>query len=417
MFVLLVLAAIQAILTGVRLPRNAKTKWVLLFYVSLVLSSAYAIAKGSDVLFLTMRWTTYMAMLCLYFLMCFVMRTRKELDLFLVALLVSGLIATVSAYFSEGAGGYWAPIRKSGVGSGQNHAAGNLLMVLPFTFALASTSRSWLAKKLMLGCAMVLVFGFALALSRSGFIAAVAMGGLFFWRIRRAPDPRLIAAAVILSAVAIVAAPEGYSERLRTLLLLTKSSGQQARPGYTHQTFSGRLAIYEASVVGFATHPVLGIGADRYLEWVPDYNPRLADGFIIHNAVLSVACHQGLLGLIPYLAILILTYRDFSRAQYLVRSRREFDDPELKALYVRAVMAQLGYVGIFVVAQFQPGAFWRGMWVMFALSTVILALTKERLSELERAPSAEVASGVGMDPSRPDSQHIGAFAPTRLSDR
>jgi hypothetical protein len=87
-------------------------------------------------------------------------------------------------------------------------------------------------------------------------------------------------------------------------------------------------------------------------------------------------------GLIPYMAILILTYLDFSRAQRLALSRDHLRDPELSALHLRAVMAQIGYVGILVVAQFQPGTFWRGIWVMFALSTVILSLIRKRLEAL-----------------------------------
>ncbi len=76
---------------------------------------------------------------------------------------------------------------------------------------------------------------------------------------------------------------------------------------------------------------------------------------------------------------------------------------------MRAVMAQIGYVGILVVAQFQPGTFWRGLWVMFAFSTIILSLSRERVKELE-AEAPVQAGGVLSTPFPSDlPQHVGAF--------
>jgi hypothetical protein len=48
-------------------------------------------------------------------------------------------------------------------------------------------------------------------------------------------------------------------------------------------------------------------------------------------------------------------------------------------------MVQIGFIGIAVVAQFQPGLIWKGMWMMFALSTTILGLTQRRARELTAA--------------------------------
>jgi O-antigen ligase len=382
---------------------------MLAFYVSLVLSSLYAVIQGSDWGFLLIRWTTFLAMFCFYFLVCYVIRTRADLDLFCVALLISGLIASISAHYSEGVGGYWNPIRKSGVGFGHNHAAGNILMTLPMVYALAITRRSFLAKGLLWAGAIGLVFGFLLTLSRSGFLAVIAMGALFLLRSRRIPDPRFVVGIAVLAAFAVLAAPEGYVDRIKTLVPFSADSRYQSRSAYEHHSFSGRLDVYRASVVGFATHPLLGVGTERYLDWVSSYDRKLAGGFTIHNAVLSVACQQGLLGLIPYLALLILTYRDFSRAQRLAQSRRDLDDPELRALQLRAQMAQLGYVGILVVAQFQPGTFWRGVWCMFAFSTIILSLTRERLAQLEAEDPATRAGDSSTPLSGSLPQHAGAY--------
>jgi O-antigen ligase len=394
--VLLLLVIFQCLMTGVRVPRNAKNGWIVAFYLSLLLSTIYAISQGSDGGLLLIRWTTFLSMLAFYFLMCLAIRSQRDLDLFLWSLIVSGFIAAISAYFSKGQGGYWNPVRKSGIGSGQNQAAGNLLAIIPLTYVLAGSARSLVTKSALFGIAMVLVLGFGLALSRSAFLAAIAMGILFVIRLGRMPDPRLIVAALILLIVAVATSPEGYGERLHSLLLL--SSGK-VTSAYAADTFSGRLEIYKAAITGFATHPVFGVGAERYLEWVPSYDPRLAGGFNIHNAILYVACQQGLLGLIPYISILFLTYVDFSQSQRLARARRLTRDAQLSAFGMRSAMLQIGYIGILVVAQFQPGTFWRVLWVMFALSTITLSLTRARVAEMDasKGSSDSVAPGAQDD--------------------
>jgi hypothetical protein len=56
------------------------------------------------------------------------------------------------------------------------------------------------------------------------------------------------------------------------------------------------------------------------------------------------------------------------------------------------VMLQVGFVGILVVAQFQPGLIWKTMWAMFGLSTALLGLTERRTRVLQATdPQPEVA--------------------------
>jgi O-antigen ligase len=290
---------------------------------------------------------------------------------------VSGLIATASAFLLEGEGGYYNPVRRSGIGAGQNQAAGNLLMILPLVFALGYRKRSLLLKAVLFGCASALAAGFALALSRSAFLAALAMGAMWGFRMRRLRDLRIVFAALALALVAYLVAPEGYAERLKSLESIFDSTERV----YSDQ-IEYRADIYKAGLIAFAENPVIGVGTDRFALWAGQRDARMIGTHEIHNAVLKVAANQGLLGLVPYMALLVLTFLDFSRVQAVGRYYRYLQDEELEQIYVRALTAQVGFIGILTVAMFQPGTFWRGIWALFAVSTILVQLTRKRLVEL-----------------------------------
>ena len=374
---LLGLALLNGLLFGGRIPSNRKTPWLILFYFSLAVSSVYAVVNEMNGVVMLLRWTRFISMFLFYFLLIYVINSRRDLDVFLASLLVSGLIAAASAFFLEGEGGYYNPVRRSGIGAGQNQAAGNLLMVLPFVFALGYRKRSLVLKAVLFGCASALVAGFTLALSRSAFLAALAMGAMLSFRMRRLRDLRIVFAALALVLVAYLVAPEGYTERLKSLESIFDSTER----AYSDQ-IRYRADIYKTGLIAFAENPVIGVGTDRFVFWAGQRDARMIGTHEIHNAVLQVAANQGLLGLVPYMALLVLTFLDFSRVQAVGRYYRYLQDEELEQIYFRALAAQVGFIGILTVAMFQPGTFWRGIWAFFAVSTILVQLTRKRLVEL-----------------------------------
>jgi len=396
--VLLGLAAMNWIVAGGKIPGNRKSKWLIAFYFSLAVSSGHAAVQGVGFTWIMLRWTTLISMLLFYYLLLYVLRDRKTLDLFLFSMMVSGVIATASAFLLEGSGGYYGPVRRSGLGSGENQAAGNLLMLLPFVFALTHRRPSLFQKTTLVGIAVVFVVGFAVALSRSAFLAALAMGAMWGLRMRRLSDLRVVAAGLVFVVIAYLVAPEGYASRLESLVNIFQST----RTAYTDE-IGYRASIYQAGFIAFVENPVIGVGLEQFVDWAGRRDASMIGVHEIHNAVLKVAANQGLLGVVPYLALLLVTFLDFSRVQVVARAYRHLQDYELDQLYVRALTAQVGFVGILVVGMFQPGTFWRGIWALFAISTVLIELTRQRLNELgvgQSAPQPELFERSD-DPTRP----------------
>lgn len=374
--ILLGLAIMYWIVAGGRLPSSRKTKWLILFYVSLGISSGHAAIQGADFTWIALRWTTFIAMFVFYYLLLFVVTNRKHLDIFLFAMMVSGVIASLSALLLEGSGGYYGPVRRSGVGSNENQAAGNLLMLLPLVYALFHRRPSVFQRAGLFGISVIFVVGFTVALSRSAFLAALAMGAMWAVRMRRLSDLRIVFAGIVFVLIAYFVAPEGYAERLESLAGIFDSTRQAAGDeiGY-------RARIYQAGLMAFIENPIIGVGLDQFVVWAGNRDASLGT-HEVHNSILNVAANQGLFGVVPYLALVFLTFSELSRVQAVTKAYRHLADFELDQLYVRALTAQVGFVGIMGVAMFQPGTFWRGIWALFAISTVLVELTRRRLREL-----------------------------------
>jgi hypothetical protein len=172
-------------LSGPRIPRNPKNLWFAAFFVALVLGCAYgSLFSGMDPIYYVLIWTRYGSLILLYFLLCQLIADRRDLDFFLGGLVAGGALATVSAVFGD-VTIHESVERRSGVGAGANQHAGNLLMVIPLTYALFLSTRWRILKPILAGTALFLSAGVVMAASRSAFLSAHAMGGGWLIRFRR----------------------------------------------------------------------------------------------------------------------------------------------------------------------------------------------------------------------------------------
>ena len=110
------------------------------------------------------------------------------------------------------------------------------------------------------------------------------------------------------------------------------------------------------------------------------------------HAFLQVAAEQGTFGLIPFLMLHWLCWRDLSAVWRVGRHNRK-KIPRLGAIATRAAMVQTGFVGLLVVAQFQPTLRHKALWLVFALSTILVRIVQaemraEGVQQPERVPPA-----------------------------
>ncbi len=377
---LLLVAFFYWVTKGFAFPRHPKNAWIVAFYVALFLGTAYSAASGLPLMGLFNRWTTFLSLGLFYFIIGASLDTRREYDLAVWSLVLgvtagalSEMLGFVVSEEVSHVGTRWD--RGEGIAGGANKTAGHIAICLALAYAMLTTSRSFVVRGTIHGLMAALVLGFFSLLSRSGTLAVLAMGGMWFIRFGRIQSLHYVLGFIVLLAVGVLTAPDQYFERVSTIFEIGDPTSATAGSDL------GRLSLYAHGLRTFVTHPLLGVGAANFKNWTIQNYPTM-EGGTLHNMFGQIAVELGIIGLVPFVAIVYLSWRDFGESARAIRRSGHRDEPELRALWARAVFGQIGFLGILVVGQFQPAAYWKASWLMFAMSTVLRNLVARRLEEV-----------------------------------
>ncbi|GGY34938.1 membrane protein [Rhodanobacter panaciterrae] len=307
--------------------------WLLAAYVGAALLSAVdAIMPGKS-------WSTVAALLRytpLGLYACFAIRREHKLQALYVAVaLVLALWcadAWVQALTGWSLGGHAEAERVSGIFGADNLKLGPTLAVLS-PFALWAARRRWGLPGLL--CAFVLVLGpVLLAGSRAAWLcyALVALG--FAWREARSPlrfAGFCVVAAVLLGLAGGIAwkTSTRFQDRMQLTLLALHGTNQSI-----DSALSGRLDIWHASAGMIAAHPINGVGVRGFRYAYPSYAPA-NDHFVAteeacgvgegachaHQLALEILTETGAIGLLLWLAAVVLALRAWRRVGAAARAR------------------------------------------------------------------------------------------------
>ena len=378
---LLALVGLQWAVERRRPPRDAKRLWLLFFLVVLLISALQSVLGGVKADDVRRVLTTWYSIAFFYFVLTYTLRSRRDVDAFLGAFAVGTILAVASGWLGWGATSDSARFgeRLAGEGGNPNLLAFNLLIALAGTASLYFTSRSRLGKPLYLAALAIIPVGVVATLSRSGIIAMLAMGAFWAVRFRRVGFLRYAGPVLGVVILAALFAPENAVKRLSTL---TPTGIEEEESAH------GRVTMWIGAARAFASNPVTGVGLDGYKKFAGEERLR---GTGLHSAYLQVLAEQGLVGFVPFVAILALGWRDFARAWGATRRRRARSDPELGILALRAGLLQIALFGILLMSLAQPSMRNKGLWLMLALSTVVYDLVRSRVRALE--PAQESPTG------------------------
>ena len=256
---------------------------------------------------------------------CFAVRRESRLNALCLAtgivVALWALDAWVQALTGCSLGGHAAPQRLSGIFGAENLKLGPVLASLsPFVL--------WAAKRRLgragLVAAMVfLLVPILLAGSRAAWITYGVALLAFFWIEARSP---LRFIAWILAACVVVAAAMGLawktSARFDARMDRTLTALQDSHHAINYAS-SGRLDIWRVSAKMIAAHPVVGVGVRDFREAYPHYAAP-NDHFVTeeacgvgegachpHQIVLEVLADTGTIGLVLWLAGLVLALRSW----------------------------------------------------------------------------------------------------------
>lgn len=331
-----------------RVSRVAQSKWMLALAVGLALSSTMSSNPAAS---WTLFTEVFIKMLIMYGLVVHLVSTKPQA----VRLHLSLALCTVGLALGA------IHVRLSGLATVEGNRAGlvgllgdpnDLALVLviyvPLFAMLALDARGM---RRLLGITMlgVLVMGLLATVSRGGALGLLAALGCTLYDRGRLSTRLLVAPAMAALIVGMLVLA-GVNDR---------SSGALS-PGQLDDSALGRLDMWQSGVRMVAHNPVFGVGFGQFPENYQTYarNPVHWEPRDAHNSFVKAAAETGLVGFIPFMALVLLTIRTAYRSR-----RADFpdDDPMERAVRLSLFPSMVG----FCVAAFFLSQCWS--WFMFIL--------------------------------------------------
>lgn len=274
---------------------------------------------------------------------------------------------------------------RAGGTTGEPLAYGQQLLVLvPIGLWGVLHGRTTLARSFAMYAVAMCVAGILLSFSRSTYIALGVMLIVFALHIHL--NPRyLVMAAVLVTLVFSLASPE-FKSRFGTLENLVP--GQTSEGIDSEGSFRRRYTEMLMAVYMFGDNPIIGVGAVNYRELYPEYIRRYGSPVEdaernAHSYYLEIAAESGLLGLITWGGILVMTFNRLQLAQRLFRGAGNRRMSEL------AVALQLAFAGYLVSALFFHGAYPRYLWLQVAIAVAFAVTAKRYVAAQETTATAQ----------------------------
>jgi probable O-glycosylation ligase (exosortase A-associated) len=313
------------------------------------------------------------------FLTVIVFQDRQRLTLLIWVIAFSigyyGIKGGVFGMLTGGENRVWGP-PDSFIGD-NNALAMALLMILPFIrYLQLHSAKRWL-KLALLGTIPLLVVSVLASYSRGAFIGLAVTSLYLAAKSRHRIRYGLLILVALVGALSIM--PDKFFDRVNTIEGYELDASAQAR-----------LASWEFALNVAAENPVVG-GGFRFAdsrELAARLAPPLAFNtagvtFNMHSIYFEVLGTQGYVGLLMFLAIILMAFRANS---WVVRRTRSRSD--LVWLRDLAAMTQVSVVAFAAAGAFQNLAFFDLFWHIVAISAILRIVARRELAKPTPDPNA-----------------------------
>jgi len=348
-----------------RVSRAPQGKWMLALTVGLALSSTMSTNPAASWKLFT---EVFVKMLIMYGLVVHLVSAKPQA----VRLHVSLALCTVGLALAA------IDVRLSGLATVEGNRAGLvgllgdpndlalvLLIYVPLFVELALDARGLLR---LFGITMfgILVMGLLATVSRGGALGlVVALGCTLYDRGRL--SIRLLAAPTVAAVIVGMLVLAGVNDR---------SSGALT-PGQLDDSALGRLDMWQSGIRMLAHNPVFGVGFGQFPDNYQTYarNPVHWEARDAHNSFVKAAAETGLVGFIPFMALVLLTIRTAYRGRKAVVP----DDTPMERAVRRSLFPSM--IGFCVAAFFLSQCWSWFLFILFAEGAVA--------QEIWRPPAAQ----------------------------
>jgi O-antigen ligase len=218
-----------------------------------------------------------------------------------------------------------------------------------------SLKRCIVAVNILVGLFVILKTG-----SRGGLIALILASLYLLFSDSRAIRLSVMArAALIGMTLASLPFMAINSERYKTILDL--------HVDYNMTDEEGRLAIWKTGIKLMLTHPLTGIGVNRFSEGVGREREKRglasAKWQAPHNSLVQIGAETGIIGLLLFAGLSLKAFRIFGRAARQAHSA---------ALTRIGILAKAGFVGHFISSMFLSQAY-SIYWIFYIVLSAVLS--------------------------------------------
>jgi O-antigen ligase len=291
-----------------------------------------------------------------------------------------------------------------GIFGNPNDLAANLVTFFPLAFFMFLKHELPNRRVLAAAAGVLMVAAIVFTKSRSGAVglAVVWLMMVFYGSKFR---PGLVGVAVVLMLAALPFLPGSFWNRVASIVYAEQDD--------TGSRETRRIVMREA-FQAFLDHPVIGVGAGQFVNYDPQ--GREERWRVSHNALLQVMAELGVLGLLPFLFLIIRaglgarwTYHVLRRGPPGRNSRRQrlraaprattlppaghaldsFPEADRERLAALGAALLVGLVGWFVGAMFASIAYNWTFYYLLALATIARDIARTRLREEATAPNRD----------------------------
>jgi O-antigen ligase len=293
--VLTVGLSMRLLLTKGSIPADDSYKYYLLFFFGGLVS----FINTTNVSASSRIYITYISLFLLYIYTRYFLKNIRDIHKVLDYLFVCTVITFV--YFQiSGIAVYNVesdvPRVSGGIGDSNQYAM-YILLLLPLALYRAMVS-SGASKGLYVAYAFILFFMLIYTGSRGGVLGFFGASVIFihYYGIGRLKS--ILLSLIVVTVILFSFVPKGYWERVATI----------TAPQGVDSSKDVRTDNYRIALKMFIDNPISGVGLDNFKFRSIDYGIQRG-GYVVHNTYLEILTGGGLLCFIPFVLILMNTWR------------------------------------------------------------------------------------------------------------
>jgi O-antigen ligase len=303
-------------LTYLKHPLYKIILWILVFGV---MSIPTSLRMGDSLTFITSNFGK--TVLAVGILIASV-RDRRDLDR-LIRIFVfggAGYVVSAMAFARPGAG------RLGGGSYDPNDLGLFTVSTIPLCLYLMRRGASKLDRLIGVAGLVALMVATVLSGSRGGFLALIGVAGYCLIGLRAVPAGKRMGTTVLVAVVMLAAGGDAYWTRIRTVLAPEQDYNWEGKDE------SGRIEVWKRGAGYMAERPVFGVGIDQFDVAEGTMSPQARERALVnrgfrwtspHNSYVQIGAELGVIGLVLFVLLLGLAFREARRVGKTAISRHD----------------------------------------------------------------------------------------------